>query len=511
MLTHGNDDIDAAASPNSAARRKQPHVSRLAHAPAAAKHALEGNGVHVPEKLDAPSARTKAEPGKLAHANTRPDAWPAESQVRGTQAHATAKVDAPDENQSGCGKPPDVANSGDAATAETDGQGNELDGYATFHALLAEPTATAQESTATKCPAPSRRTSRRASLHTPQDGETPCGTETVDGAANATQPRRPTPHPRSKRERGRANAVASLTTPTPSALTESPAGNAAMTLASTGRPAPRPRPDLCSLLRTHARTRKNILTSQRQLTLRIGSYIRTNLGWRLDLPADVREAINKQAAQVADELEAAFTAARKSGGIPLPPTSGAAPLETYAMVAPFVFASFLAREPFDVMRHNVEAEMSAAASELPVCEWWCSHRGCAPFGLALIVGEAGDFSRFTKGYGGLKKWLGLAPRRCYDVATKSGKLAQKFPGHVYASLFVIAGVQIRGKGYYEPVYRAERERLAQVDPDGERHHRRAIRKMLDVMLFELYERWMGAEGNFPAVAGKSHAPAPSGE
>ncbi len=74
---------------------------------------------------------------------------------------------------------------------------------------------------------------------------------------------------------------------------------------------------------------------------------------------------------------------------------------------PMILASAQTRIVWDKMRDQVEKEMASLAKQLPVYPWWKNIRGAGDIGLAKIVGEAGNLSKY-RDKSALWKRLGLA-------------------------------------------------------------------------------------------------------
>jgi hypothetical protein len=66
-----------------------------------------------------------------------------------------------------------------------------------------------------------------------------------------------------------------------------------------------------------------------------------------------------------------------------------------------------ARDHLETSRETLEDRMLPLVKQLPVAGWWLAINGCGLLGLAGIIGEAGDLSKYPK-HGHLWKRLGLA-------------------------------------------------------------------------------------------------------
>jgi hypothetical protein len=134
----------------------------------------------------------------------------------------------------------------------------------------------------------------------------------------------------------------------------------------------------------------------------LGAELRTGLGWSLRLPKAEREAIRVEAANLV-ELGETYVKARRLAGIknliepPLPPA-----LAQHDIVVPTINM----RERIDDLEADATRQMERLAMTLPVSGFVEQTRGFGALGLAIIVAEAGDLSRYPK-KGHLWKRLGI--------------------------------------------------------------------------------------------------------
>jgi hypothetical protein len=70
---------------------------------------------------------------------------------------------------------------------------------------------------------------------------------------------------------------------------------------------------------------------------------------------------------------------------------------------------FAAMLPIEEQSKAYEKALTGLAKQLPVFKWIHHFPGLSPYGLAKIVGEAGDLGAYKKGVSGLWSRLGLAP------------------------------------------------------------------------------------------------------
>ncbi len=126
-------------------------------------------------------------------------------------------------------------------------------------------------------------------------------------------------------------------------------------------------------------------------------------------------------------------------------------------------------EAFRKQRKDVEGWMEDAVKRLPVCEWWCSIRGCNCLGLAIIIAETGDLSKYANP-GKVWKRLGLAP-----VKEKSCSTWRK-EGGLTAGDWVSAGYCPRRRSVVWNVGEA----LIKNNKDGEYRRLFLCRKRLEI-------------------------------
>jgi len=162
---------------------------------------------------------------------------------------------------------------------------------------------------------------------------------------------------------------------------------------------------------------------------------------------------------------------------------------------------------FDPKRKAIEKQMELSVKELPVCEWWCSHRGCSFLGLATVIGEAGNLSVYSEP-GKLWKRMGLAPyekngvtramgqwmRHKADLTKKEWEKAGYCPRR-RASMFVIGmAIKMQKSGTYREIYDQEKaKKVEQKKGDKEwppiRLDRHAQRYMEKRLLGDLWKQW----------------------
>jgi hypothetical protein len=239
---------------------------------------------------------------------------------------------------------------------------------------------------------------------------------------------------------------------------------------------------------------------QQKLDRALESFIRINAtAWRPDLDEKERKKIN-------DEVKALIKALRKGK-------------KTDPILSRVVNVSDEARKPADNMREQAEGEMERLAVQLRVYPWVKGIHGAGELGLATIVAEAGDLSKYDNP---AKLWsrLGFAP---YDglagstwkrvtwrprALTAEEWTEHPFSGERYALMHQIVvwlvnaqwiGVKKTGtsegkpNGPYGEVYANRRIRTKETHPDWSDGHRRmdALRVTMKHYLVLLWAEWTG--------------------
>lgn len=162
-------------------------------------------------------------------------------------------------------------------------------------------------------------------------------------------------------------------------------------------------------------------------------------------------------------------------------------------------------------RKLVEKRLAELAAMLPVFEWWNDQHGLGAGGLASIIGEAGDLSRFNT-TGKLRKWMGMAliagerqRKKIGDEAVIHGFVPRRRAvlWTVGESLFKTqsqrtdkeTGDLLREAGPYRLIYDEYRLRDEEKNPDLTKghHHNRAKRYMERRLLDDLWHKWREAQ------------------
>lgn len=275
------------------------------------------------------------------------------------------------------------------------------------------------------------------------------------------------------------------------------------------------------LIRHWHRRRVFAMDQRKRADLALGAFLRTQLGWTMNLPAEERNVISERADGLITYAEREMAERNKpSKKVKLEPDAA------YSQWRDVIMAALEARGPFDMIEDEACGKMEELAETLPV--WLAFGEPIKGFGkrsLAVIVAEAGDLSGYANP-GKLWKRMGLAPIQKGDVTKagstwrKGGLNAEEWTEAGYsmkrrATMFVIGDVLIKNQGSYRDIYLARKEYERQqaaargltVVPaakipkknagefmsDGH-IHRRAQRYMEKRFLMELWVAWCPARG-----------------
>jgi len=276
-------------------------------------------------------------------------------------------------------------------------------------------------------------------------------------------------------------------------------------------------------IRYHHRQRVFAMEQRKRADLAVGAFLRVQLGWRKDGEKSANDFARKRAGEMIALGEKLVREAAKSEDKRKPVDGRDA--ADFIEWEPVIVASVMARAPFDKVEANAEKSMGKLAAELPVWPWAEAIRGFGAVGLAVIVGEAGDLSRYDNP-GKLWSRMGLAlkPNDKGEMVRQGGlaKSASKdaWIAHGYnrmrrSRMFTIGDSLLKGNadGEYRSLYlerkeyeraKAEAEgltvapaakipakRAAEFRSDGH-IHRRAQRYMEKRLLRDLWRAWREA-------------------
>ena len=213
---------------------------------------------------------------------------------------------------------------------------------------------------------------------------------------------------------------------------------------------------------------------RKALNLKLGSYLRLQLGWRKDLPEKERKRIAAEAAALmaADE-----------------------PDRFESMITP----SRMASEIFEDRERIIEKQMAKLAKQLPVWEAFGKEvRGFGEVSLAVIVAEAGDLSEYES-ESKLWKRMGLAPgqNRVAPGLSREDRaeawITRGYSPRRRSRMWNIGDALIKGNrdGKYRTAYLARKAYELAREPEMTPMyaHRRAQRYMEKRLLRDLWRAW----------------------
>lgn len=177
---------------------------------------------------------------------------------------------------------------------------------------------------------------------------------------------------------------------------------------------------------------------------------------------------------------------------------------------------------YEKRRDVIEGEMKKLVKQLPVYFWVKSIAGLGEIGLAVIIGEAGDLSKYHN-IRHLWKRLGLAPFEKNDETRAMSQwhgnqldadewTSMGYSGKRRAEIYACVGESLGkhqlgsaakagtdfsvAKGPYGHVYVARRNRCIAAHPDWSRGHLHgdAMRVMTKAVLKDLWREWYRCEG-----------------
>jgi hypothetical protein len=235
--------------------------------------------------------------------------------------------------------------------------------------------------------------------------------------------------------------------------------------------------DIIAAIRAAHRERCFAMEQRKRADLSLLSFLRTQAGWRLDLPEAERKAIAERAKAFADGGED----------------------EGLAQWRPVVEASIGARAPFEAVEKAALKRMEESAEQLPVWEaFGKAIRGFGPASLAVIVGEAGDLSIYANP---AKLWKrmgvgivdGIRQGGLAKNASKEDWITHGYNRQRRSRMWNIGDAMIKSNrdGEYRTLYLARKEYEVARDPEMKpiHAHRRAQRVMEKRLLRNLWTAW----------------------
>lgn len=206
-------------------------------------------------------------------------------------------------------------------------------------------------------------------------------------------------------------------------------------------------------LRSAHRARSFAMEQRKRANLATGSFLRTQLGWRKDLPEGKGEAIRAKAADFMKIAEKDF--AGKPVEVP----------EGYHAFRKILLANIQSRVGFDGIEADTAKEMETLVKSLPIWSQFAeATRGLGAVSVGVILAETGDLCGYASP---AKVWkrMGLAVmdgRRQGNPANDTGK--EGWIEHGYSPkrrslMFVIGDVMVKVGKEYRQVYLDRKEYL----------------------------------------------------
>lgn len=209
-----------------------------------------------------------------------------------------------------------------------------------------------------------------------------------------------------------------------------------------------------ALIRAHHKKRQVAIEGRIVVMNRLGAYLRTALGWTLEIPAAERKRIEERANVLIDIGSRCIKGKR-------PDITGS----EYSEHESVIVAHLLGCQPFNNLERDNEKRMSALVATLPVWERWAkSVRGLGPRSLATLVAEIGDLNDYAT-VSRVWKRMGVAVLegiRQGGLSKSAGKdqwIEHGYKAKRRALLFVVGDclVKSNGDGYYRAVYLARKQ------------------------------------------------------
>jgi hypothetical protein len=262
--------------------------------------------------------------------------------------------------------------------------------------------------------------------------------------------------------------------------------------------------EICDQLRElqqqHVASKKAV----QRIDLQCRAMARCILGWTFDMSESDRKKLNAKATAIVKSIRT---------GKPAPKGYE----EETQRLTVFVRAMQAAIEPLEKYRTSITKQMRALASQLPVAEWADAQAGFSCFGVALIVGEAGNLSDYPT-VSKLWKRLGLAVLDgCRQGNPGKDASAEMWIAHGYcrrrrSTMWNIGDALVKQGNGYRDLYLLRKEiecekvgedhpTICRRGPDPETGrmrysmhcNRRAQRYMEKRLLRDLWQEWKMAE------------------
>lgn len=260
-------------------------------------------------------------------------------------------------------------------------------------------------------------------------------------------------------------------------------------------------------IRYFHRNRCYAMETRKALDLRLGWFLKTQLGWSKSAPKPERDAI----AMLATDF--VKTGEKIAKGVDVERPKGFDELEG------IILAAIMARAPFDSVEKDAKKAMEKLALSLPVWEWADGIRGFGPVSLAIIIAETGDLFHYSNP---AKVWKRMGVGIVGDVrqgglpktAKKEDWVAHGYSRTRRSRMWNIGDALVKGNrdGRYRTLYLDRKEYEAAkavaeglivapsasipkgkaVEYRSQGHiHRRAQRYMEKRLLRDLWNTWKG--------------------
>lgn len=246
-------------------------------------------------------------------------------------------------------------------------------------------------------------------------------------------------------------------------------------------------------VRAWHRERCFAMNQRKRIDLALGSFLRTQLGWRRDLPKVDCDRIAKCAADLVKCGEA--IAKGKAHCL--------SDIDEFKAYENTILAAIQSRDPWDAIEKSAVKELEQLAMQLPA---WRSFgeaiRGFGPVSLAVILGEAGDLSLYST-HSKLWKRMGLAVMDgvrqggLAKGASKEDWIVHGYSAQRRSRMWNIGDALIKGnrEGKYRTAYLERKAYEIARDPEIKpiKAHRRAQRYMEKRLLRDLWQAWRACQ------------------
>lgn len=236
------------------------------------------------------------------------------------------------------------------------------------------------------------------------------------------------------------------------------------------------------------------------------ALVRRAIGWQWDADEAARESVNKRAQRIVETELAGKVGKVEDAGI----------ADALSMDIAVIRAGL---EPFQRARTEIEKDMVRAVKRLPVHPWQKAVHGFGEMALAIIVGEAGNLSRYDH-EDKLKKRLGLAPYggKAFSSWRREGGLtadewtdagyAPRRRAELHSVMEPLFRHQTVTGGIYRQAYDKRRAHTAETHPDWKpiRSHMDAMRIMTQHVVCDLRVAWGRAIAVAPSKPARRNLP-----